>query len=417
MNIDKPVVGQVLSEGNKNFLNKKMDVSSGELPLKGVPEGVLCLIPEATARHYNVMPIIIADNILKVAMTDPVDHNLIKELRFITSMDIEPAAFSKVDILRAIEQVYRFKSTRNTEVENIRRHSGDSVRVSASTGRSPIVKLVNDTVVTAIRRNASDIHFEPTETELRIRYRIDGILQEANVVPNSRKAEVLSRIKIMASLDIAEKRRPQDGKIRIEHDGRNIDIRVSTLPTGFGEKIVLRILDRSSNVIDLPSLGLDHNKIDSFESAIIKPYGMILVTGPTGSGKTSTLYAALNRLKSSSVNISTVEDPIEYHVDGINQTQVKPEIGLTFATALRTLLRQDPNIIMVGEIRDRDTADIAVRAALTGHLVLSTLHTNDAPSAVVRLQDMGVEPFLITSSVLEVVGQRLVRRICEHCKE
>jgi len=277
--------------------------------------------------------------------------------------------------------------------------------------------MVNELLSSAIRKGASDIHFEPFENELKVRFRIDGLLQEINAIPNNRKAEVLSRIKIMATLDIAEKRRPQDGQIRIEYEGRSIDIRVSTLPTGYGEKIVLRILDKSAVSLQLSSLGMDQGKLKAFESVITRPYGMILVTGPTGSGKTTTLYAALNRLKSPTVNISTVEDPIEYHIDGINQTQVKPEISLTFSSALRTLLRQDPNIIMVGEIRDRDTADIAVRAALTGHLVLSTLHTNDAPSAIVRLQDMGIESFLITSSVMQIIAQRLVRRICENCKE
>ncbi|MBL8025788.1 MAG: type II/IV secretion system protein, partial [Fibrobacteres bacterium] len=313
----------------------------------------------------------------------------------------------------------RFITGKNANINSLTTtHNQNSIEHPRTTQheKSSTVTLVSNLISHAIKNGASDIHFEPFETELKVRYRIDGLLQEGKPIPNIRKPEVLSRLKIMAQLDIAEKRRPQDGKIRFDYEGRGIDIRVSTMPTGYGEKIVLRILDKSSVSLQMSSLGMEQTKLKSFESAVSRPYGMILVTGPTGSGKTTTLYAALNKVKSPQVNISTVEDPIEYNIEGINQTQVKPEIGLTFSTALRTLLRQDPNIIMVGEIRDRDTADIAVRAALTGHLVMSTLHTNDAPSAIVRLQDMGIEPFLITSTIHQIVAQRLVRRICENCK-
>lgn len=277
------------------------------------------------------------------------------------------------------------------------------------------VRLVQELLDRAVRGKVSDLHFEPSGNGVTVRFRLDGILEVVQEIPDRMRAEVLSRIKVMASLDIAEKRRPQDGRIRFQHMGKPIDVRVSTLPTEHGEKIVLRILDQSAVELDLDKLGFGRERLETFERTFRLPYGMILITGPTGAGKSTTLYSVLKRLRSPKVNITTVEDPIEYRLEGIVQTAVKPEIDLTFAKALRTILRQDPNVIMVGEIRDQETAEIAVRAALTGHLVLSTLHTNDAPSAVTRLIDMGIEPFLVSSAVNLIVAQRLVRRVCPVC--
>ncbi|MGF1670625.1 MAG: GspE/PulE family protein [Balneolaceae bacterium] len=283
-------------------------------------------------------------------------------------------------------------------------------------GRGPVVRQVNRIIDRAIDEKASDIHFEPYQESFRVRYRLDGVLQTVGELATGQKDAVISRLKIMANLDIAEKRRPQDGRIRLERQTRKIDLRVSTLPTDFGEKIVLRILDKNSQQLDLETLGFEKRNLEIFRRAIRHPYGMILVTGPTGSGKTTTLYAALNELNSQQVNITTIEDPVEYNLEGINQTHVRSDIGLTFSSVLRSILRQDPNIIMVGEIRDCETAEIAIRAALTGHLVFSTLHTNDAPSAITRLLDMGIESFLVASSVRLVMAQRLIRRICTDCK-
>lgn len=279
------------------------------------------------------------------------------------------------------------------------------------------VRLVQELLEQAVRQGVSDLHFEPHAEGIRVRFRQDGVLRVEQEVPSSIRAEVLSRIKVMAVMDISEKRRPQDGRIRFQHMGQSIDVRASSLPTEFGEKIVLRILDQSAMDLDLTRLGLDECRLAQFEKVFRLPYGMILITGPTGAGKSTTLYSVLNALRSPQVNITTVEDPIEYRLDGIVQTAVKPDIGLTFAQALRTILRQDPNVIMLGEIRDLETAQIAVRASLTGHLVLSTLHTNDAPSAVTRLVDMGIEPFLVSSAVNLIVAQRLLRRLCAECAE
>jgi type IV pilus assembly protein PilB len=289
--------------------------------------------------------------------------------------------------------------------------SGETV-VAEGSAIGPVNRIISE----AIEIGASDIHIEPYERSFRIRYRIDGVLCEVESPPHAASKSITSRLKIMANLDIAEKRRPQDGRIRVRQGDHTIDIRVSTLPTDFGEKVVLRILDKSQLCLDLSSLGFEHRDLDVFKRTIYLPYGMILVTGPTGSGKTTTLYAALNEINRPEVNITTIEDPIEYNLQGINQTHIRADIGLTFAAALRSILRQDPNIIMVGEIRDSETANIAVRSALTGHLVFSTLHTNDAPSAITRLVDMGVEPFLVASSVKMILAQRLLRKLCDKCK-
>ena len=283
--------------------------------------------------------------------------------------------------------------------------------------RGPVIQQVNHLIDQAIDQQASDIHIEPYETFFRVRYRLDGVLHTIGELSLLQREAIISRLKIMADLDIAEKRRPQDGRIRHQHGDRTIDLRVSTLPTDFGEKVVLRILDKSHLRLDLDVLGFDEVALSTFRQAIHQPYGIILVSGPTGSGKTTTLYAALNELNTDEVNITTIEDPIEYNLPGINQTHVRADIGLTFARALRSFLRQDPNIIMVGEVRDAETAKIAIRASLTGHLVISTIHTNDAPSTITRLVDMGIEPFLIASSIRLTVAQRLVRRICPDCKQ
>ncbi|MCX7915523.1 MAG: GspE/PulE family protein, partial [Verrucomicrobiae bacterium] len=290
-------------------------------------------------------------------------------------------------------------------------------RLVESSEEGPVIKLVNLILVQAVKDRASDIHIEPFEKSVRLRYRIDGVLYDSAAPPKSLQAAIASRIKIMAHLDIAERRLPQDGRFRIKVAGREVDLRVSVLPTVHGEKIVMRVLDKSTLNTKLENIGMDEESLAKFRAAIDAPHGMILMTGPTGSGKTSTLYAVLSHLNQPDVNIVTVEDPVEYQMHGINQVQVKSDIGLTFAAGLRSILRQDPDIVMVGEIRDSETADIAVKAALTGHLVLSTLHTNDAPGAVARLIDMGIEPFLVSSSVLLVCAQRLVRKICPHCKE
>jgi type II secretion system protein E len=282
---------------------------------------------------------------------------------------------------------------------------------------APVIKLVNLVLVQAIKDRASDIHFEPFEKQLRLRYRIDGVLYDSTAPPKALQSAVTSRIKIMANLDIAERRLPQDGRFRIKLAGRDVDLRISLLPTVHGEKIVMRVLDKGNLNPNLDALGLDPEDLAKFKQAIDAPHGMMLMTGPTGSGKTSTLYAVLTQLNTVDVNIITVEDPVEYQMLGINQVQIRPEIGLTFASGLRSILRQDPDIVMVGEIRDSETADIAVKAALTGHLVLSTLHTNDAPGAIARLVDMGIEPFLVSSSLLMVCAQRLLRKVCPHCKE
>ncbi|OGJ87615.1 MAG: hypothetical protein A2268_04210 [Candidatus Raymondbacteria bacterium RifOxyA12_full_50_37] len=358
--------------------------------------------------HYGVYIQTLSDKTISVQTLSIHDQTLIDDLRFLFNRTIKLVFTEKEEIVARIKQVSQ-KNTRTTK-KYVSKSGSWPVA-------SPVIGLVNATVVAAISANASDIHFEPFEGELRVRYRIDGVLRDVNAIQKSRMAEVVSRLKIMANMDIAEKRRPQDGRIRIEHEDAVIDLRVSTLPTEFGEKVVLRILDKSHLGLDVEKIGMDGKRLDLFKKAIKLPYGMILVTGPTGSGKTTTLYAALNYIKSPEINIVTIEDPIEYNLDGVNQSQVKPEINYTFSEAIKTFLRQDPNVIMVGEVRDTETATIANRAAMTGHLVFSTLHTNDAPSAVNRLVDLGLAPFQIASAVSLIIAQRLVRKICDHCKK
>jgi type IV pilus assembly protein PilB len=380
----------------------------------------LRLIPRSVAADLCALPLSVENGTLLVALPENFDPQVLNDLAFLTGKKINAETFPAASLATAIERLYgsknidakRSKFVGGSEVSALK--NGDGRNDLSNDGS--IVGLVDRIISDAIHVRASDIHVEPYERSVRVRYRLDGVLQEV-LHPRPQKAKaIISRLKIMADLDIAEKRRPQDGRIRIKEDSGIIDIRVSTLPTDFGEKIVLRILDKSQLQLDLTKLGFEPHDLTLFQRIIRLPFGMILVTGPTGSGKTTTLYAALNHINSSQVNITTIEDPIEYNLPGINQTHVRSEIDVTFAAALRSILRQDPNVIMVGEIRDSETAEIAIRAALTGHLVFSTLHTNDAPSAITRLMDMGIEPFLLGSSVKMIIAQRLLRKLCDSCK-
>ncbi|MFQ5690860.1 MAG: type IV-A pilus assembly ATPase PilB [Gemmatimonadota bacterium] len=389
---------------------------------------IVSLIPSDFATTHLVIPIKRAGRKLTVAMLDPTDLGVIDDLKFITRFDVEPVVASEYSLRRAIERNYEVASAKlgelleeleEEEVELVQQDEEEeysAATLRAQVEDAPVVRLINGILSEAVRRGASDIHVEPYERELRVRYRIDGALQEIMRPPVRMKAALTSRLKILADLNIAERRVPQDGRIKMKIGKRVIDFRVSTLPILFGEKIVLRILDKGNLSLDLERFGMEPRAEKAFLGAIANPYGMVLVTGPTGSGKTTTLYAALSRINQEDVNIMTAEDPVEYNLAGINQVQVRPDIGLTFASALRAFLRQDPNIIMVGEIRDLETGGIAVKAALTGHLVLSTLHTNDAASTVTRMVDMGLEPFNVSSAVNLITAQRLVRRICDNCR-
>jgi type IV pilus assembly protein PilB len=349
---------------------------------------------------------------LEVLMATPGDHHILQLLQMHTGKTIRPVHASREEVIKCIAENYgevSIKKENNRQAGQIRSVLSLNLNESAIT-------IVNDIIHEALRLHASDIHFEPFEREMAVRYRVDGVLQEITALPQTRIAEITSRIKVMARMDIAEKRRSQDGKIRINEQGRDVDIRVSTMPTDFGEKTVLRLLDKSSFDYNLDSIGMDPKRLTLFKKAVQQPNGIVIITGPTGSGKSTTLYAVINFIRKPGINISTVEDPIEYNIQGISQSQVNLATGMTFAQSLRTLLRQDPDVIMVGEMRDRETAEIAIRSSLTGHLVLSTLHTNDAPSAVTRLIDMGIEPYLVSSSVSMIIAQRLVRKICHQCK-
>jgi type IV pilus assembly protein PilB len=391
-----------------------------ELQSVTIDADVLKLIPKATAAEFTVLPLRMENDVVVVAVPEQHEHQLMNDLEFFLGKKVKAELFPQKVLQEALQHHYGIsiiemqKATETApEFYSVRE---DERQVDASSDGS-VVTLVNRLISDAIKMGASDIHVEPYERLMRVRYRIDGVLHEVMQPSMEKVKPLLSRLKIMADLDIAEKRRPQDGRIRVKEGTRTIDIRVSTLPTDFGEKIVLRILDKGKLELDLAKLGFEGRELELFERTVRLPYGMILVTGPTGSGKTTTLYAALNSINRPEVNITTIEDPIEYNLAGINQTHVRSDIGLTFAAALRSILRQDPNIIMLGEIRDGETAEIAIRAALTGHLVFSTLHTNDAPSAVTRLIDMGIEPFLVASSVKMILAQRLLRKLCPKCKQ
>lgn len=374
------------------------------------------LVPKEFAKRNMLIPLKQEGDRLFVAMADPMDFFAIDDLRLSTGFHIEVAIASKDDILRAINKYYDIDDSVE-EFLNIAPQQEVREQEKLVEDDSPIVKLVNQILQMAVEQRASDIHIDPQETKVVIRYRIDGILRTERALPKHMQGMLTARIKILANMDITEHRVPQDGRIKMNIDFHPVDLRVSTLPTIYGEKIVMRVLDLGAALNDLNKLGFNKVNLQRFIQLIEQPTGIVLITGPTGSGKSSTLYAALNRLNGEHVNIITIEDPVEYQLEGVNQIQVNPNVGMTFAEGLRSILRQDPNIIMVGEIRDRETAEIAIRASLTGHLVLSTLHTNDALSTVARLIDMGVEPFLVATSLSGVVSQRLVRRVCRDCQE
>ncbi len=386
---------------------------------------IVKLIPAEVAVKNTVLPLKREGRTLTVAMADPTDVGVVDDLKFITRYDIFPVIAGEYTLRTAIERYYEQTDAQlqnilkdieaDEDLEVIEEQEEDEASAQL-VDDAPVVKLINGILTDAVKRGASDIHIEPFEHELRVRYRIDGVLQEVMTPPVKLKAALTSRVKILSSLNIAERRVPQDGRIKLKMGKRVIDFRVSTLPVLFGEKIVLRILDKENLTLDLTKFGFEPKAEKDLMAAILNPYGMVLVTGPTGCGKTTTLYSALQRINTIEVNIMTAEDPVEYNLHGINQVLVRNEIGMTFAAALKAFLRQDPNIIMVGEIRDIETGGIAIKAALTGHLVLSTLHTNDAPSTITRMIDMGIEPFNVASAVNLIIAQRLVRRICSDCK-
>ncbi|HXX19869.1 MAG TPA: type IV-A pilus assembly ATPase PilB [Candidatus Acidoferrum sp.] len=429
-------LGLVSDDDITAVLSRQYGVPSINLKFYEVDPAVIKLVPQETAIRYQIVPLSRVGSTLTIAMTDPTNVFAMDDIKFMTGFNVEPVVASETAISEAIHKFYGevesveeldkvMKDLTGEEADALELASEEAEMDLASLEKAaeeaPIIKLCNLILTDAVKRGASDIHVEPYEKEYRVRFRIDGILQTVMAPPMKLKDAMTSRIKIMSKLDISEKRLPQDGRIMIKYlkDGKKkeLDFRVSTVPTLFGEKIVLRLLDKENLRLDMTKLGFESESLQKFERQILKPYGMVLVTGPTGSGKTNTLYSSVARLNTPETNIMTAEDPVEFQLPGINQVQMKEQIGLNFASALRAFLRQDPNIILVGEIRDFETAEIAVKAALTGHLVLSTLHTNDAPSTISRLMNMGIEPFLVATSVNLICAQRLVRRICVGCKE
>jgi type II secretion system protein E len=401
-------------------LSRQLGYPIADLTAEPPTQDALNLVPSEFAVRHLLLPLRQADHTLTVAMADPLDIQSIDDLKLLTGYNIEPMLASVSDIRRAGEQVYlnqMMQDAREASPDAAEDESLDVADLQQMAREELVIQMVNLVLNQAIQDRASDIHVEPFERELRVRYRVDGVLHEVNAPPKRYHAAIISRIKILADMNIAERRLPQDGRIRIRQSGRQIDLRVSTIPTLYGESAVLRILDKQTAMLGLPQLGMQGRMFERFRRLIQEPYGIILVTGPTGSGKTTTLYAALNEIYSDEKKIITVEDPVEYQLNGVNQIQVHPQIDLTFANGLRSIVRQDPDIIMVGEIRDKETVEIAVQAALTGHLVLSTLHTNDAAGAVSRLLDMGAEPYLVASSLIGVVAQRLVRVNCPRCRQ
>ena len=369
-------------------------------------------------RQFRILPIAREDHTLTLAMADPLDFETLSSVRSCTGLKVSPVLAPEQEILDAIDKYYGESAKTEADIDpDSAQASEDLEHLRDMASEAPVIRLVNSIVAQAVEKRASDIHIEPFEKEFRIRFRVDGVLYNQESPPREMKAAMISRVKLMAKLNIAERRLPQDGRIKIKTLGREVDLRVSTLPTLYGESVVMRLLDRSAtDFYDLARLGFDDRMLQRMEFYTSLPHGIFLVTGPTGSGKSTTLYSALKRINQTDKKIITIEDPVEYQMDGINQIHVNPQIGLTFAQGLRHIVRQDPDVIMVGEIRDRETADIAIRSSLTGHFVYSTLHTNDAPSAITRLTDMGVENYLITSSLVSVLAQRLVRVICKHCK-
>ncbi len=432
-------LGLVSEEDIAMILSKQLGYPSINISKFEVEPDVLSLIPADLARKYTLLPLHRMGHILTVAMADPTNLTAIEDIRFKTELNVQPVVAPETPLKMAIEKYYgsstdmevakameRFEqiaqiSEDTPQMEVVIEKDTDVIDIAKQAAQAPIIQFVNLLLYNAIEKRASDIHIEPYEKELRIRLRIDGLLYPIKPPHFSMKDAIISRIKILSKMDIAEKRLPQDGRIKFKLKGsdgnpKEVDMRVSTLPTIFGEKIVIRILDRAQLKLDLTQLGLEPISFERFQEAISKPWGIILVTGPTGSGKTNTLYSAVSKLNTIDTNILTVEDPVEFNIQGINQVNVKDEIGLNFATTLRAFLRQDPNIILVGEVRDFETADIAMKAALTGHLVFSTIHTNDAASTIARLINMGIEPYLVANALILIVAQRLVRRLCNKCK-
>jgi type IV pilus assembly protein PilB len=429
-------MGFITDDDITGVLSRQYGVPSINLKYYEIDPIVIKLIPQDTALRYQVVPLSRVGSVLTIAMTDPTNVFAMDDIKFMTGFNVEPVVASESAIAEAITRFYGGGHSNQEELSNLMKdlvdedqelelatdeQEMDATALERAAEEAPIIKLVNLILTDSLKRGASDIHVEPYENEMRVRFRVDGVLQTVMNPPLKLRDAMTSRMKIMAKLDIAEKRLPQDGRIMIKFkaDGKKkeLDFRVSTVPTLYGEKIVLRLLDKENLRLDMTKLGFEAESLKKFERNILKPYGMVLVTGPTGSGKTNTLYSSVSRLNQVDTNIMTAEDPVEFQLGGINQVQMKEQIGLNFAAALRAFLRQDPNIILVGEIRDFETAEIAVKAALTGHLVLSTLHTNDAPSTISRLMNMGIEPFLVATSVNLICAQRLVRRICSNCKE
>ena len=387
-----------------------------------VERTAVSLVPAQVCRRYTVLPIGVVGDILTLAMADPGNVFAIDDVRAVARMQVKPVVAEESDLRQAIDRYHRADgelSDLTTALEEENSSSTDMVVSGADQPEddAPIVRFVNLLISQGIQDKASDIHIEPAEYDMKVRYRIDGVLHEMQSAPKAIQNGVISRLKIMSEIDIAERRKPQDGRMSVSHGGRKIDLRVATLPTVWGEKVVMRILDNSSSSLAIENLALLPRNFEAFKSSYTKPYGMILVTGPTGSGKSTTLYTTLQTVAKPEINVITVEDPVEFRMSGINQVQVNPKAGLTFASALRSILRSDPDVVLIGEIRDHETAQIAIEASLTGHLVLSTLHTNDAPSAVTRLTEMDIEPFLVGSALDCVMAQRLARRLCDRCKE
>jgi type IV pilus assembly protein PilB len=429
-------MGFITDDDITGVLSRQYGVPSINLKYYEIDPNVIKLIPQDTALRYQVIPLSRVGSVLTIAMTDPTNVFAMDDIKFMTGFNVEPVVASESAIAEAISRFYGGSASSHEELSTLMKdlvdedqelelaseeQEMDAAMLEKAAEEAPIIKLVNLILTDSVKRGASDIHVEPYENEMRVRFRVDGVLQTVMSPPLKLRDAITSRMKIMAKLDIAEKRLPQDGRIMIKYKAegkkKELDFRVSTVPTLYGEKIVLRLLDKENLRLDMTKLGFEPESLKKFERNILKPYGMVLVTGPTGSGKTNTLYSSVARLNQVDTNIMTAEDPVEFQLQGINQVQMKDQIGLNFAAALRAFLRQDPNIILVGEIRDFETAEIAVKAALTGHLVLSTLHTNDAPSTISRLMNMGIEPFLVATSVNLICAQRLVRRICTNCKE
>jgi len=415
------------------FLSKQYGIPSITLSQLDIDADVLKLVPAQIAKKYEVLPIKRTGNSLTLAMADPTNVFAVDDVGFMTNLQVIPVVAAQGAIRKALDRLYEAQGSGMAEVISEMEGTAGDVEVvegdeeswakadifelKESADEAPVVRLVNMILVDAIRRGASDIHLEPYEKVFRVRFRVDGVLHEIMTPPKRLETALTSRVKIMSTMDIAERRLPQDGRIKLRYNQREIDFRVSTLPTIFGEKTVLRILDKESLQLDLTMLGFDPWSLEQFNKAIHQPYGMILITGPTGSGKTTTLYSAIHTINSPDVNIMTAEDPVEYNLKGVNQVQINEGIGRTFGAALRSFLRQDPDVILVGETRDLETAQIGIRAALTGHLVLSTLHTNDCPGTIARLLDMGIPPFLVSSALTLILAQRLGRKICKDCKQ